>query len=63
MQVFCEEGQLIEDLSSDPLIPNQMCELSYLVEGGKIVASAWRILSGKWDLELEAFDGSKWSLL
>ena len=43
-QVLSEEGELIEDLSSDPLIPGYKCQSSYLIREGKIYTGGWKEL-------------------
>ena len=42
MYSFSEEGELLEDLSADPIIPGVMGQGSLVVREGKIYAVGWR---------------------
>ena len=55
-----EEGELIEDLSADPIIPGSMCIGSFTVLEGKIYAVGRRELDNVWEWRIVAFDGLKW---
>ena len=42
MYFFSEEGEMVEDLSSDPLILGGMCQGSVVIERGQVLAAGWR---------------------
>ena len=60
---FSERGEFIADLSKDPLIPDSMKSRAHVVQDGRIYAAAFKLLNTEWKWRLEAFDGSKWSLV
>ena len=55
MFTFSEEGSLLEELSSDRLIPQEMNYKSVIAKRGKL-------FSGEL-FEVKIFDGVKWSLM
>lgn len=61
MHVFDSEGELMEDLSQDPLIPGRM--KSFIISKKKVYAVGYNRVKGKWDWGGTVFDGEKWSLL
>ena len=63
MYSFSEEGELLQDLTTDPLIPGYMCSGSFMVKSGEIYATGAIELKNEWKTALEAFDGKKWSLI
>ena len=62
MYVLSEEGCVLEDYSSDPLIPGLMCYGASVIQDGKIYAVGKRVTKGKSGWQLTAFDGKKWCL-
>ena len=59
--IFDEEGELIEDLSSDDeLIPEKRSCGWFVVRDGKIFAGGD---TTEWSCALKSFDGVKWSLV
>ena len=63
MYEFDEEGGLVKDLSSDPLIPECMDSRAYLSERGNIYVYELVRVSEKWEWMPQVFDGEKWTLL
>ena len=61
MYSFSEEGELLEDLSADPIIPGVMGQGSLVVREGKIYAVGWRKFNTIFDWRIQAFDGVRWS--
>ena len=49
MHVFDSEGELMEDLSQDPLIPGRM--KSFIISKKKVFAVGYNRVKGKWDWE------------
>ena len=59
MYALSEEGELVDDLSEDPLIPGFMVRGCSLVQEGKIYAVGLRDLAREqWKWRIEIFDGS-----
>ena len=63
MYLLDEEGQIIQDMSKDPLIPGWMCQDTFVVEEGRIFAVGFKNgwFHSKW--HVQAFDGIKWTKL
>ena len=59
MYRFTEEGDLIEDLSRDPLIPGEMLWGSYTSQEGKIKAVGYRAVGRLVDWRMMEFDGKQ----
>ena len=57
--IFSKEGELEQDLSQDSLTPEDMCQGSFTVQGGKIYAVGFSEVSSEWAMRV--FDGKKWS--
>ena len=60
--ILSEEGDLLEDRSSDALIPGYMGEGSYCVHRGILYNIGQNFEQGKWKWSMRAFDGVKWGL-
>ena len=60
--ILSEEGDLLEDRSSDALIPGYMGEGSYCVHWGILYSIGQNFEQGKWKWSMRAFDGVKWGL-
>ena len=57
-----EGGEVVEDLSEDPLTPGAMCRGSYAVGDEKIyVVGTNKVSNDVWDYVFRVFDGKKWS--
>ena len=63
MFTFSEEGEFLEDLCEDPLIPGKICEGSAIVERGRVYVAGQRKLNSKWSWRASGFDGKRWTLL
>ena len=63
MQSFSEEGEFVEDLSEDPLVPGYMTQGSVVVKRGRILASGYRKVRNVARTVVGEFSGEKWSLL
>ena len=63
MYTLSEEGELLDDLSADPLVPGFMVRGSVAVTDGKIYAVGHMQLSKQSKWRIEVFDGSQWSLI
>lgn len=63
MYSLTEEGDLIEDLSSDPLIPGYMSSGSFSVKRDWLYAAGAIETDSGWEKGVALFDGRKWALL
>ena len=64
MYALSEEGQLLQDLSPDPLIPGTIVLGSYVTVREGIFGFSWRKNGrGEPEWQLEVFDGIKWALI
>ena len=57
MHKFSLEGDMVEDMSDDPLIPTLMCQRSFDVQGWELYAVGEREVNSEWEWGVQVFDG------
>ena len=62
MHNLSEEGEMVSDLSSDPLIPGPMSYKAFTVMRGAILTARLKLQNKEFSWEIRAFEKEKWTV-